>query len=147
MNNHVKIWMVMLQWVLVSKSLFINQSIFIHQSIFFNQSLFVIQQAFPGMIHINGRFESSRRIPNTCNVSIIGQEFKGFEFFSQFFRFQSFISFGIDNDVVEAFTINFLSHGWSFKAELTRMYVYSCLLHFVDSGFSGFIYPIFNYYS
>lgn len=36
-----------------------------------------LQQAFPGMIHINGRFESSRRIPNTCNVSIIGQEFKG----------------------------------------------------------------------
>ena len=84
-------------------------------SCFFNA-----QQAFPGMICFNGRFESSRRIPNTCNFSILGQEYKGSEFCSPFLRIQTFILLGVDDEIMPhhwSFRLsNFLVWGKSFKA-------------------------------
>ena len=36
-------------------------------------SVCVLQAQFGGGVHFNGRLEGSERIPNTCNVSIVGE--------------------------------------------------------------------------
>lgn len=34
-------------------------------------------QVFHGKVHFNGKFKTSERIPNTCNVSVIGTGLEG----------------------------------------------------------------------
>ena len=36
-----------------------------------------VQDNFGSRVHFNGKYENSPRIPNTCNVSIVGEPFRG----------------------------------------------------------------------
>ena len=44
---------------------------------FDNTMCLMTQKQFGDGVHFNGRFPDVKRIPNTCNVSLIGQQFQG----------------------------------------------------------------------
>lgn len=39
--------------------------------------MYLPQESFGERVHFNGKSEKSERIPNTCNVSIVGEHFRG----------------------------------------------------------------------
>ena len=45
-------------------------------------------ETFPNQIHFNGKYDASKRIPNTCNFSILGPGLQGFRILSQLKRTQ-----------------------------------------------------------
>lgn len=45
-------------------------------------------EVFPNQIHFNGKFNTSERIPNTCNFSIAGPGLQGYRILSRLKRTQ-----------------------------------------------------------
>ena len=45
-------------------------------------------ELFPNQIHFNGKFDTSDRLPNTCNFSILGPNLQGFRILSRLNRTQ-----------------------------------------------------------
>ena len=48
-----------------------------------------LQHEFPSQVQFNGKFKTSVRIPNTCNVSFIGQDLEGYRVLSHLKRTQA----------------------------------------------------------
>ncbi|KAL4221829.1 hypothetical protein ACF0H5_020083 [Mactra antiquata] len=42
-----------------------------------------LEEYFPGRVHFNGKFEGTERLPNTCNVSILGEKYHGYKVLSR----------------------------------------------------------------
>lgn len=53
---------------------------------------------FPGRIHINGQYTESTRLPNTCNVSILGNGLEGYKILDHTKRLQASVGAACHSD-------------------------------------------------
>ncbi|KAL9975958.1 hypothetical protein ACROYT_G013183 [Oculina patagonica] len=61
---------------------------------------FKLKETFQDKIQFNGKFESSDRIPNTCNVSFIGSGLEGRKILATVKKFQASVGAACHSDVV-----------------------------------------------
>ena len=59
-----------------------------------------LQATFGDTIQFNGKFESSNRIPNTCNVSFIGEGLEGRKILAAVKRLQASVGAACHSDLV-----------------------------------------------